>query len=293
MDDTKQMEPSPRVHRTIWWKEALIVTAFYGVYTLVRNVFGSALVSGSQIPVEAFVNAMRVIRVERALGLYHEETIQDWFLPHTNLVKFFNVYYGTAHFFVTLGVFVALFILRPDKFALWRNCLAAMTALAIVGFAFFPLMPPRLLDAACPPVSYGAACIEHELRNYNGAETFGYSDTIKEFGGPWAFDRGPGKTLSNQYAAMPSLHIGWATWCVLAMFPLAKRRWVRIALPIYPLVTLACIVITGNHFWIDGVGGIAVFAAGYWIGARIHRWNEHRLLARHAAAAGHHEPRQG
>ena len=293
MGETKQLDQSQRVHRTIWWKEALIVTAFYGIYTLVRNVFGSALVSGSQIPVEAFLNAMRVIRVERALGLYHEETIQDWFLPHTNLVKFFNVYYGTAHFFVTLGVFVALFILRPDKFALWRNCLAAMTALAIIGFAFFPLMPPRLLDAACPPVGYGAACIDHEFRNYNGAENFGYSDTIKEFGGPWAFDRGPGKTLSNQYAAMPSLHIGWATWCVFAMFPLARRRWVRLALLIYPLFTLACIVITGNHFWIDGVGGIAVFAVGYWIGARIHRWNERRILVRHGATTGRGEPLQG
>ena len=269
-----------RTHRRLWWKEALIVTVFYGIYTLVRNLFGSALVSGSQIPVEAFLNAMRVIRIERALGLYHEETIQDWFMPHVGVVKFFNVYYGTAHFFVTLGVFVALFVLRPGVFPLWRNCLAAMTALAIAGFAFFPLMPPRLLDTACPPEGYGAACIQHELRNYNDAENFGFVDTIKEFGGPWAFDRGPGASLSNQYAAMPSLHIGWATWCVFALFPLARRRLVRIALLGYPLLTLACIVITGNHFWIDGVGGILVFVVGYWIGARIHNWNERRLEAR-------------
>ena len=266
--------------RMSWRKEALIVAAFYGVYSLVRNLFGSDLVSGSQIPIEAFINAMRVIRVERALGLYHEETIQDWFLPHTGVIKFFNVYYGTAHFFVTLGVFVALFILRPAVFGLWRNCLAAMTALAIIGFALFPLMPPRLLDAPCPSTGFGAACIEHELRNYNGAENFGYSDTIKEFGGPWAFDRGPGKTLSNQYAAMPSLHIGWSVWCVFALFPLARRRWMRVVLVAYPLITLACIVITGNHFWIDGLGGIVVFAAGYWIGARIHQWNARRLVTR-------------
>ncbi len=266
--------------RTSWRKEALIVAAFYGAYSLVRNLFGSALVSGTQIPIEAFINAMRVIRVERALGLYHEETIQDWFLPHAGIIKFFNVYYGTAHFFVTLGVFIALFILRPAVFVLWRNCLAAMTALAIIGFALFPLMPPRLLDAPCPSAGFGAACIEHELRNYNGAENFGYSDTIKEFGGPWAFDRGPGKTLSNQYAAMPSLHIGWSVWCVFALFPLARRRWMRVVLVAYPLITLACIVITGNHFWIDGLGGIVVFAAGYWIGARIHHWNARRLVTR-------------
>ena len=274
-------ERATREHRTLWWKEALIVVVFYGVYSLVRNLFGSALVSGSQVPVEAFVNAVRMIRVERALGLYHEETIQDWFLPHENVIKFFNVWYGTAHFFVTLAVFIALFVKRPDVFALWRNALAAMTALAIIGFAFFPLMPPRLLDAPCPPDGYGAACIEHELRNYNDAENFGYVDTIKEFGGPWAFDRGAGRSLSNQYAAMPSLHIGWSTWCVFAMYPLARRRWMRLSLLLYPAVTLVCIVVTGNHFWIDGVGGLLVFAGGYSIGARIHAWNERRLAARH------------
>ena len=61
----------------------------------------------------------------------------------------------------------------------------------------------------------------------------------------------------------------------------------------YPLLTLACIVITGNHFWIDGIGGIVVFAVGYWIGARIHRWNEARILARYATTAGRREPPQG
>jgi hypothetical protein len=270
---------------TSWWKEALIVGTFYGIYSLVRNLFGSALVSGSQIPVEAFLNAMRVIRIERALGLYHEETIQDWFLPHTIVVKFFNVYYGTTHFFVTLAVFIALFVRRPDVFGLWRNCLAVMTALAIIGFALFPLMPPRLLDATCPPNGYGGTCIRHELRTYNGAKNFGFSDTIKEFGGPWAFDRGPGKILSNQYAAMPSLHIGWATWCVFAMYPLTRRRWIRRAMLAYPLFTLTGIVVTGNHFWIDGVGGIVVFALGYLIAVRIHHWNTGRLVKRHAVSA--------
>ena len=67
----------------------MIVVVFYGIYSLVRNLFGSALVSGSQVPVEAFINAVRVIRIERALGSYHEETIQEWFLPHENVIKFF------------------------------------------------------------------------------------------------------------------------------------------------------------------------------------------------------------
>lgn len=275
----------PRHHRTLWWKEVLIVFIFYAIYTLIRNQFGSALVNGVDVPLHSFTNAVRVIRIERALGLYHEESVQDFFLPYVWLIEVMNTYYGTAHFFVTLGVFILLFKRRPNVFGQWRNTLAAMTGLAIIGFVLFPLMPPRLLDAPCPSATggFGGACIEHELRNYNGATNFGFSDTIAEFGGPWAFNEGPAASLSNQYAAMPSLHIGWSTWCVFALWPLAKKRWTRIALFLYPATTLFCIVVTGNHFWLDGVGGLVVFVLGYFIGTYLHLVNHRRLDARMAS----------
>ena len=275
----------PRHHRTLWWKEVLIITIFYIVYTLIRNRFGSAFVNGEDRPVHAFTNAMRVIRLERFIGLYHEESVQDFFLPHVWFIKLMNTYYGTAHFFVTLTVFILLFKRRPDVFGQWRNTLAGMTGLAIIGFVLFPLMPPRLLDAPCPSkgVGFGGACIESPLRNYNGAENFGFIDTVDEFGGPLSFNDGAAAKVSNQYAAMPSLHIGWSTWCVFAMWPLAKRRWTRIALFLYPMTTLFCIVVTANHFWIDGIGGLMVFAVGYVIGTWLHNWNHLRLDARMAS----------
>ena len=232
------------------------------------------------MPNHAFTNAIRVIRFERWIGLFHEETIQEWFLPHIWFIKTMNVYYGTAHFFVTLGVFVALYKFRPSVFGQWRNTLAVMTALAIIGFSFFPLMPPRLLDAPCPDAGFGAECIVSELRTRNGAENFGFVDTIKEFGGPWAFDSGPGSKITNQYAAMPSLHIGWSTWCAFGLWPIARKFWMRLALLIYPSVTMLCIIVTGNHFWIDGVGGLLVFAVAYFIGTEIHFINHRRLVAR-------------
>lgn len=269
-----------RYHRTIWWKEALIIGTFYSLYTLLRNQFGSQFVNGVDVPVHAFTNAMRVIRLERLIGLYHEESIQDIFLPHLWLMKTMNTYYGTAHFFVTMTVFIVLFRKRPDVFPQWRNTLAAMTALAIIGFALFPLMPPRLLDAPCPTIGskdFGGACIESPLRNYNGATSFGFVDTVSTLGGPWAFNKGPAATLSNQYAAMPSLHIGWSTWCAFAMWPLARKKWMRAALLIYPAVTLFCIIVTGNHFWLDGVGGIVVFVIGFVVGTRAHIYNRRRL----------------
>jgi hypothetical protein len=164
-----------------------------------------------------------------------------------------------------------------------------MTALAIIGFAFFPLMPPRLLDKPCPwpeegvptqPAlhdegSWGGECIDSDLRGED--DTFGFVDTLAEFGGPWSFDSETVAEISNQYAAMPSLHIGWSTWCALAVWPLLRRRWTKAAVFLYPAATLFCIVVTANHYWIDGVGGLIVFVGGVAIGMGLHRWNQDRL----------------
>lgn len=285
-----------REHRLFWWKEAIIIVAFYTVYSMVRNQFGSARVSDEGVPVHAFNNAMRIIEWERALNLYLEQKIQDWFLNYpTWIIQFWNTFYGTAHFIVTLGVFVVLYRRRPDVFPLFRNTLAITTALAIVGFSLFPLMPPRLLDEPCPPDAFGGLCIEHPLRREAGTPsvvdgeikwTFGFVDTLAEYGGPWSFDSGGMARVSNQYAAMPSLHIGWATWCAFAVWPLAKRRWVRAAVLLYPAATLFCIIVTANHFWLDGVGGQIVLAVGFLIGWGMHELNQRRLDAAHRAAAG-------
>ena len=272
--------PEEREHRTRWWKEVLIMGAFYAIYTATRNRFGSFSVGDTDIPLHAFNNAVKVIRFERALGLFHEESIQDWFLPHDWFLQALNTFYGTAHFAVTITVFFVLMNRRKDVFPLYRNALAAMTGLAILGFALFPLMPPRLLDEPCPPAGYGAACIEHELRNYNGAENFGFVDTLKEYGGPWDFSSGGMAKASNQYAAMPSLHIGWSSWVAFGMWPLLRRKWLRAAALLYPALTLFCIVVTGNHFWVDGVGGLVVLGLGFVIGHKMHSWNQKRLDAK-------------
>ena len=270
--------PAPeRQHRVFWWKEALIVAVFYGVYSFTRNLFGSNKIAADGIPEQAFTNAERVIRAEMWLHLYHEQTVQSWFLPYRLFIQFWNVYYGTAHFVVTLGVFILLYLKRADVFPQWRNTLAAMTALAIIGFAWFPLMPPRLLDEPCPrddPTSYGGACIESDLRPDDG---FGFVDTLVEYGGPWSFDSEAMASISNQYAAMPSLHIGWSTWCAIALWPLLRRWWTKVLVLLYPATTLFAIVVTANHYWLDGIGGLVAFSIGALIGWGLHRWNQERL----------------
>ena len=277
MQATERETAPVRRHRLHWWKEALIVVVFYVVYSWTRNQFGSNQIAADGIPEQAFTNAERVIRIEQWMGAYHEATIQSWFLPYRVFIQFWNVYYGTAHFFVTVGVFVLLFVKRADVFPQWRNSLAAMTGLAIIGFAWFPLMPPRLLDKSCPAQevgAFGGRCIPSDLRGPGG---FGYVDTLAEFGGPWSFDSETVASISNQYAAMPSLHIAWSTWCAIAVWPLLRKRWTKVAVLAYPALTLFCIVVTANHYWIDGVGGLVIFALGAIIGWGLHRWNQDRL----------------
>jgi hypothetical protein len=222
--------------RLRWWREVLYILAFYGVYTAVRNR-GLDVNSHTQ----ARHNAFRVIRAERFLHSFHEQWVQHLFYPSAKwFLKFWNVYYGSAHFIVTIVAIVWLFRRNPARYPLWRNTLAFTTGLALVGFAFFPLMPPRLLPA-----------------HYH------FVDTLQVVGGLWSFDSGTMQKISNQYAAMPSLHFGWSSWCAFVLVPMVRRRWVKALLALYPFITLFAIVVTANHYWLDAAGGALVLAVGY------------------------------
>jgi hypothetical protein len=256
------------------------MAAFYGVYSYTRNLFGSALVDEGQAPEHAFTNAMRVVDAERFLHIFHEATIQSWFLGSDLFIRFWNIYYGTFHFIVTLVAFFWLYLKAPARFTQWRNVLGFTTALAIVGFSLFPLMPPRLLDDTGP---YGGAALAEQ----HHVGPFGFEDTLAEVGGLWSFDSGTVANISNQYAAMPSLHIGWSTWCACALWPLVRRKWARFLLVLYPLATLFCIVVTANHYFLDAVGGLVCLGIGYVLGTALDTWwHERRPAARRVNAAG-------
>jgi len=253
--------------RLRWWKEVLFGLAVYLVYSAVRNRFGSA--GGDPGP--AFEHAKQVIRLERAMGLYFEAAVQQWYLdlPARGLIRVWNVYYGVAHFVVTLGALVWLFRRDPERYPLWRNTLALTTSLAVVGFAAYSLMPPRLLD---DPGRYGACQVyapeaaddaDPGDLTAPGCDRYGYVDTVAAYGGWISFGNEGMADVSNQYAAMPSMHIGWSTWSALVLVPLLRRRWAKVLAMAYPFVTLVAIVVTGNHYWIDGVGGVLALAAGY------------------------------
>ena len=227
-----------------WWAEILAIVAFYLVYSAIRNANDSD-------PERALANARHIISIEHHLGILHEETIQRWALHFKPLIITANYFYGSLHFIVTIGVAVWLFRRYSDDYPRYRNTLAITTALALIGFTVFPLMPPRLLGN-------------------NGFHT-GFVDTLQRYPTPWSFDSGPIAKVSNQFAAMPSVHIAWSTWCALAMVPRLKSRGPRILAAAYPFITLTVIVVTANHYFIDAVGGLVILTLGWTVAARFTR----------------------
>jgi len=228
-----------------WWVELLAVLAFYLVYSGIRNL-------NHANAAEAFRHAREIIDLQKALGIDVEESIQTWALGVRPLILGANYFYGSLHFIVTGGVMIYLFRRWTNDYPTWRNTLGCATAIALIGFALFPLMPPRLLPAHCdgPPA---LECISE----------FSYEDTLAQDPAFWSFNSGAVSKISNQYAAMPSVHCAWALWCACALVPRLRRRWAKVLAALYPVTTVTAIVVTANHYLLDAVAGFAVFGIGY------------------------------
>jgi hypothetical protein len=225
-----------------WWREVLYILAFYLIYSVVRNMQGSAAVSNDH----ALDHAHSIIDVERWLHIFNERSVQKAFIDYRGFIEFWNLFYGTFHFFVTIGAMLWLFRRFPERYPKWRNVLACTTAVALAGFALYPLLPPRLLPGS-----------------------FGFVDTLHVYGSLWSFDSGAMHKISNQYAAMPSLHFGWSAWCALVLISTLPRTWMKVIAALYPFATTFSIVVTANHYWLDAVGGAIALSIGYVLGVGI------------------------
>ena len=266
-------QPTARDLKLAWWHEVGYIVLVYIAYSAVRNQFGSG--HGGFLAAETALNhGKAIIQIERNLHLYFEDSLQQRYLdlPGHGLIRFWNVWYGLGHFVVTACALVWMFRRQPWRYRLWRNTLAATTLLALVGFASFSLMPPRLLDdsglyGGCQVYAKG-----EKLPDDAGTppcDEYGYVDSVAVYGGWASFGSEEMAKVSNQYAAMPSMHIGWSTWCALVLVPLVRRRWAKALVMAYPLFTLFDIMVTANHYWIDGLGGLACLASGFgvaWVG---------------------------
>jgi hypothetical protein len=214
----------------VWWQEISFILASYLLYSLIRN----GVPTRTAI---AFRNADEILAAEAAIGLDFELAVNRWVASIDWLAIVSNYFYATAHFVVTIGVLVWMYRRHPLEYRALRTPLYVCNLVALAGYYLYPLAPPRFLD--------------------------GYVDTVVVFNtwGSWG-SAGVAES-TNQFAAMPSMHFGWALWCGIAIFTLARRPVTRALGIAYPVAVMFVIVGTANHFWLDAAAGGLCVALGF------------------------------
>ncbi|MEU4793758.1 phosphatase PAP2 family protein [Micromonospora tulbaghiae] len=227
MDTTRAVPP-----RLAAWRRAARELALVAVLFLVYKAGRQVVADHADL---ALANGEWIWRLERLLRLPDEAAVQAPLLSHEVPVRLVNSYYAYVHFPATVFCLVWLWLRRPAHYVRLRRALAALTAVALVLHVCVPLAPPRLTALT------------------------GLVDTGTRFG-PSVYGPPDTDQLSNQYAAMPSLHVGWALAIALALMAVTagRLRWLWL---LHPLVTALVVVVTGNHYWLDGVVAVALLMA--------------------------------
>ncbi|MES4906809.1 MULTISPECIES: phosphatase PAP2 family protein [unclassified Streptomyces] len=244
------------------WFEILLVAVSYWTYSLIRNAV-------PEQRHEALRNAGWIWEWEHQLGMAFERGVNHAFDSVGWLIVGMNYYYATLHFIVTLGVLVWLYRWHPGRYAATRLVLFATTGVALLGYYFFPLAPPRLMTGG------------HFIDTVVAHRTWG------------SMASGNLANMSNQYAAMPSMHIGWSLWCGVTIAVLARPVWVKALGLLYPTATLVVIVATANHFWMDALGGVICLSFGFTLSRLWYGRLSYRLPRQVAAERAEAEPEAG
>ena len=206
--------------------EASLVAALYSVWQFVgqlphRGVGG------------AMGHARWIVHVQRLLLLPSERVLQREVLGHPLIVQAANVFYAVVHV-PALGIFLVwLFARHRSRYPRYRNALAVLTFTCFL-IHLIPVAPPRLLA--------GSGFVDTAVR---------YHQSVY----------GPvGTGISDQVSAMPSLHLAWACLIAVAVIQVSPSRWRWLVLA-HPVLTMYVVVVTGNHFWLDGIAAAILVAA--------------------------------
>lgn len=217
--------PGPRPRALL---ELVVIAAMFGAYKLGRIVAAKHVGT-------AFDNAYVVWDLERILRLPDELSVQGLMLRSTLLIKAANVYYVAVHFPATAAFLIWLYLRRPGDYLWIRRTLALTTASGLLVHLAIPVAPPRMLSA------------------------LGFVDTADVYG-PAVYGPPAQNSLADQYAAMPSLHVGWAIMVAVGIIATARTRWRWLAVA-HPAVTTLVVIGTANHFWLDGMVAAGLLAA--------------------------------
>lgn len=204
-------------------QESALVLGLFALWQLA----GSFTVIG---PGGALGRSRWIWQFERTVRLPSETALQRLFLPHPLIVQFLNLYYDSMHFPVVIATFIWLFIWHRDLYSRWRTTLVAFTGLSLL-VQLMPVAPPRMLPET--------GLVDTAMR---------YHESV--YGTVGGFD-------PDQLSAMPSVHVGWAILVAVAVIATARTRWRWLAAA-YPCLTTLAVVVTANHFWLDGIAAAAI-----------------------------------
>jgi membrane-associated phospholipid phosphatase len=217
---------TPRRVRPRLIGELVVVAVLLRVYDLIKSL-------ADRKAAEGLHNAGRVRALERTLHLDWERSLNR-FTTHHHVLDLICVYwYQFAHETITITVLALCWWFRPHAYRSARNALVAINVVGLTVFALFPVAPPRLLPGAGFVDSVAAA-------------GFGTSH-----GGP---------VMADQFAAMPSLHLAWATWTAVLLYRWTRRPLLRALCVLYPMWMVVVVVGTANHYVLDAIAGVATAA---------------------------------
>lgn len=213
-------------------RETLLLVALLAAYS------GARLLAVDDVGA-AFRHADGVLRLEQWLNLPREQGLQAVVLSSDLVVRAANGYYAAAHLPVTALALLWLFLRHPLHYRWARRALVGATAAALAVYLLLPVAPPRMLS--------GAGFVDTALA---------YGQSV--YGGTGA------SALTNQYAAMPSLHVGWAVLVAVVGIAATRSRW-RWLWAVHPVVTVLVVICTGNHYWLDALAGVVVVGVALWL----------------------------
>ncbi|MGW3169598.1 phosphatase PAP2 family protein [Streptomyces sp. NPDC001153] len=243
--ETPGTEVLPRT-RLRWWTELPLILLVYGCYSagrlLARGDVSSAVDHG-----------LAILRLEQTLHLNAEHPLNRLFTREPWLGVPADFWYASLHYLITPAVLVWLFRRRAEYYRRARTWLMTSTFLGLIGFTLLPTCPPRLLSAG-----------------HGFVDTMAHYSSYGWWGGEASAPRGMGG-MTNQYAAMPSLHVGWALWCGVMLWRHGGTRGAKIIGVLYPLGTALVVMGTANHYLLDAVAGVAVMGAGLLLAPRVMR----------------------
>ncbi|MFF0060850.1 phosphatase PAP2 family protein [Streptomyces sp. NPDC005279] len=255
---------APR-HRPRWWTELMLIVVVYAAYSA-----GRLLARGNEAA--AVEHGLAILRAEKALLLNAEHPLNRLFSNTPALGVPADFAYASLHYLVTPAILVWLFRRRPARYRAARTWLMLSTLLGLVGFTLLPTCPPRLLEAGQ-----------------------GFVDTMAQYssygwwGGEASAPRGMG-SMTNQYAAMPSLHVGWALWCGVMLWRYGRTPLMKFLGVSYPLLTTFVVMGTANHYFLDAVAGCAVMGIGLLLTRPALRLADRMRTRFTAAASGSKSP---